>query len=892
MLSECLANNLIPIAKSFYSLYLEKIENKDSDNIDEKWNNLEEADRDTNFRIVLRLDEKLAKIGCYIDGAKDVRDADEKHEFRITKSADFTEQEREILSMIEHEMWFEEREESGWVYHPVTQRDNKRHSHMIPWSSMDKEARMYDYALTDNLIELLEKHNIYVYRGVKSTPDCIKHDKYYEKSKAPIILSVTGHTDVMEGCEEHIKKSLDNLYETLRARYPNTDLLLLSAMAEGADRIVVRWAFGKGIPVGPVIPISMEEYENTFSGTGYGGKDHIIDSQKDFKRLLEGRLEENDEKGKYTVYDPIFTTKGKQNRIKCFYELSAYLVSNSHILISIWDGRKCGLRGGTYDTTRMAYEGVDHDLVNCMPATSAIFGKERTGRAPLLNSGEDTLVYWIEAKRDSIDGKSDKEEREAPYKSKFINDEISKKRTPQTTCGFFFNRTLDDSKKPPWMERQKSYAISRVFKKSPPPIKNNKITIGSGPLFDDLIQVYDSIPQTFDDAFIRMDRLNRDLDDLSKKSNYTIDNEDNLFGKGKTNDAKETEIVKNECMNDMKNRFLNVFRLSEILKNRTKRSSRCISVLQILSTALFSFMILFSGSIILSVLYAIAYIWFIVWMELHKNFKTHIRYVEYRALAESLRVQYYWGILGINDTVNTNSYGYLKNGMMWSRSVLKGVCSAFANDYSKILPIPHKERVEFIKKYWIGEKIDYLARDGDKNVKAAGYYAKTISGLGILSILLALALSVFSLAYLNINDSLLFDVDGFFDGKGRVLFPDADFTWTTIIKVVIIIVTFILQLFSSFKSQTFTDTPQQLDAKILLYKLTKNKLHMVDNSVGTSETQNEQGRLDILHEMGMLEIDQNNDWVFEFIGKDVTNMKAGYSVKGGNDSGDDATSSQ
>lgn len=107
MLSKCLANNLIPLAKSFYRVYLEKVLETDSDNLDEKWNNLKEPERDTNIRMVMRLDEKLAKIGCCIYGAESAEDADKKHDPRITRTEDFTEQEYDILAMTEHEMWFE-----------------------------------------------------------------------------------------------------------------------------------------------------------------------------------------------------------------------------------------------------------------------------------------------------------------------------------------------------------------------------------------------------------------------------------------------------------------------------------------------------------------------------------------------------------------------------------------------------------------------------------------------------------------------------------------------------------------------------------------------------------------------------------------------------------------
>jgi hypothetical protein len=57
----------------------------------------------------------------------------------------------------------------------------------------------------------------------------------------------------------------------------------MSALSEGADRIVAKWAAHNGVCVAPILPTNLDEYEKTFSGTGYSSLEESI---ADFESIL------------------------------------------------------------------------------------------------------------------------------------------------------------------------------------------------------------------------------------------------------------------------------------------------------------------------------------------------------------------------------------------------------------------------------------------------------------------------------------------------------------------------------------------------------------------------------------------------------------------------------
>jgi hypothetical protein len=149
----------------------------------------------------------------------------------------------------------------------------------------------------------------------------------------PFIVGVTGHRDIDPVDMDRAKSAIRNFLEDLRARLPDTTVILMSGCADGADRLAARCALELGIPVHAVLPMDRAEYENDFSN----------DSASDFRQLLDQEDVEITEM-------PTVLTGTDIDRNACYRQLTDSLIRKSNLLLAIWDGVDTGLVAGTSDT--------------------------------------------------------------------------------------------------------------------------------------------------------------------------------------------------------------------------------------------------------------------------------------------------------------------------------------------------------------------------------------------------------------------------------------------------------------------------------------------------------------------------------------------------------------
>src|SRR5258708_28692234 len=99
-----------------------------------------------------------------------------------------------------------------------------------------------------------------------------------DRVKAALVIGVTGHRDIREEDREQLKNAVHGVLTELRHRYPCTPFVLLSPLAEGADRLVAEVALLPEIGARLIVPLPMPKdmYEADFSE----------DSLKEFNRLL------------------------------------------------------------------------------------------------------------------------------------------------------------------------------------------------------------------------------------------------------------------------------------------------------------------------------------------------------------------------------------------------------------------------------------------------------------------------------------------------------------------------------------------------------------------------------------------------------------------------------
>jgi hypothetical protein len=158
-----------------------------------------------------------------------------------------------------------------------------------------------------------------------------------------LVVAVTGHRDLHREDFDDLEMDVRGILAELRGKYPNTPLLMLSGLAEGADRIAVRAANVSAVPYVAVLPMPEHLYRADFE---------TEESDSEFEQLLNGAV-------RRIVLPP--AAGASLDDIACpgdsrdlqYERLGEFLVNYSQILIAIWDRKRTGRKGGTSEVVAM-----------------------------------------------------------------------------------------------------------------------------------------------------------------------------------------------------------------------------------------------------------------------------------------------------------------------------------------------------------------------------------------------------------------------------------------------------------------------------------------------------------------------------------------------------------
>ena len=78
--------------------------------------------------------------------------------------------------------------------------------------------------------------------------------KFLARDSIPIIFGVTGHRDIPQSDVSILHEAVQEYFKKVVEQYPNSQVILLSALAEGADRISARAAMEAGCSLGVFLP--------------------------------------------------------------------------------------------------------------------------------------------------------------------------------------------------------------------------------------------------------------------------------------------------------------------------------------------------------------------------------------------------------------------------------------------------------------------------------------------------------------------------------------------------------------------------------------------------------------------------------------------------------------
>ncbi|MDR1110321.1 MAG: AAA family ATPase [Deltaproteobacteria bacterium] len=145
------------LAMNIHKNYTEKQAERNSDSsYGEDWDSLPEEIKDSNRAQALSIPQKLLLVRCGFDAG----------DTPYQTLEEFTPDEILLLAQNEHIRWMEETTRNGWVCGPVRDNNAKIHPCLVEWNVLPPEEQQKDIDVANNIIPLLKKAGLRVYRMV------------------------------------------------------------------------------------------------------------------------------------------------------------------------------------------------------------------------------------------------------------------------------------------------------------------------------------------------------------------------------------------------------------------------------------------------------------------------------------------------------------------------------------------------------------------------------------------------------------------------------------------------------------------------------------------------------------------------------------------------------
>jgi hypothetical protein len=152
--------------------------------------------------------------------------------------------------------------------------------------------------------------------------------------RLPLVIGVTGHRDLRDQDVPRLEQEVAAIIGGLRRDYlggdRETPIIVLSALAEGADRLVARVALREGARLIAPLPMPLEEYRRDFE-----------------PGLKPGNMDEFDALFSQAVAAPVMPLHAaslellrtdQEKRNEQYRVLGIFIIQHCHVLLALWDG--------------------------------------------------------------------------------------------------------------------------------------------------------------------------------------------------------------------------------------------------------------------------------------------------------------------------------------------------------------------------------------------------------------------------------------------------------------------------------------------------------------------------------------------------------------------------
>jgi hypothetical protein len=255
----------------------------------------------------------------------------------------FTEAEVEVLAEMEHNRWMKEKIEFGWRYAPIRDNVRKKQPALLPWRPLPPEEReqlspryqaaigqevlpwhqkRIDRCMVSKIPEMLQNAGFTLVQKNAVAPPQVDQDLV--RRACPLTIGVTGHRILTE--IDKIRAGIAEAIKKIEATFPDRALLVLSPLAEGADRLVAGQVLKRpGAQLIVPLPLEKSDYLTDFDTAA---------SRQEFQEFLH-RAQEVEQLPPAPSRDDAYEAVGQ------------YILQNCDVLIAIWDGQGAQGQGGT-----------------------------------------------------------------------------------------------------------------------------------------------------------------------------------------------------------------------------------------------------------------------------------------------------------------------------------------------------------------------------------------------------------------------------------------------------------------------------------------------------------------------------------------------------------------
>jgi hypothetical protein len=177
--------------------------------------------------------------------------------------------------------------------------------------------------------------------------------------RLPLVIGATGHRDLRDEDIPELKRAVGKVIKRLKRDYlhgdTETPLIVLSSLAEGADRLIAEVAMEHGAKLIAPLPMPPDEYRRDFEPGLNPDAAAEFDRLKDLAaavpvmRFAEGNTPEN--------------VREQSRRARQYREVGIFIVRHCHVLIALWNGNEEeSAVGGTAEVVAFKRDGIPPDV--------------------------------------------------------------------------------------------------------------------------------------------------------------------------------------------------------------------------------------------------------------------------------------------------------------------------------------------------------------------------------------------------------------------------------------------------------------------------------------------------------------------------------------------------